>query len=321
MVRSAWRETEGDLLVFLPGAGEIASVQRRLAGLPIDVLHGRLPAKEQDAALRQQPYRRVVLASAVAESSLTVPGVRVVVDSGLARVPRTDHARGLGSLATVRAAKASTVQRAGRAGREAPGVVYRCWSAYDDERLPAQPEPEVAVAELTGFALALACWGHPDGTGLALPDTPPDAAMRVARTTLHTLGAVDSEGRATPRGHRMSRVGVHPRLARALLDGGPKIGARKAAEVVAIIADDSLARGDDLAAAWRHLRDTGDARWRAETKRLQQGPGPPRRRACPTTWWRASSSGWRTRSGSPSSEATGTSWPAGQRPPSGRARR
>jgi ATP-dependent helicase HrpB len=271
VVRRAWRETEGDLLVFLPGAGEIASLQQRLAGLPIDVLHGRLKAVEQDAALRQQPHRRVVLASAVAESSLTVPGVRVVVDSGLARVPRTDHARGLGSLATVRAAKASTVQRAGRAGREAPGVVYRCWSAYDDERLPAQPEPEVAVAELTGFALALACWGHPDGTGLALPDTPPEAAMRVARTTLHALGAVDGEGRATPRGHRMSRVGVHPRLARALLDGGPKIGARRAAEVVAILADDTLARGDDLAAAWRHLRDTRDARWRAETQRLQQG--------------------------------------------------
>lgn len=259
------------MLVFLPGAGEIASVQRRLADLPIDVLHGRLPAKEQDAALRQRPHRRVVLASAVAESSLTVPGVRVVVDSGLARVPRTDHARGLGSLATVRAAKASTVQRAGRAGRQAPGVVYRCWSAHDDERLAAQPEPEVAVAEFTGFALALACWGHPDGTGLALPDAPPDAAMRVARTTLHALGAVDGEGRATPRGHRMSRIGAHPRLARALLDGAPKVGARKAAEVVAILADDSLASGDDLAAAWRRLRDTRDTRWRTETERLQRG--------------------------------------------------
>ena len=152
-------------------------------------------------------------------------------------------------------------------------MVYRCWSAYDDERLPAQPEPEVAVAELTGFALALACWGHPDGTGLALPDTPPDAAMRVARTTLYALGAVDGAGRATPRGHRMSRVGAHPRLARALLDGGPKVGARKAAEVVAILADDSLARGDDLAAAWRHLRDTRDVRWRAESERLQRGLG------------------------------------------------
>ncbi|GAA1807387.1 ATP-dependent helicase HrpB [Luedemannella flava] len=271
VVRRAWRETEGDVLVFLPGAGEIASVQRRLADQPIDVLHGRLPAAEQDAALRPRPGRRVVLASAVAESSLTVPGVRVVVDSGLARVPRVDHARGLGSLATVRAARASTVQRAGRAGREAPGVVYRCWSAYDDERLPAQPEPAVAVAELTGFALALACWGHPDGAGLALPDQPPDAAMRVARTTLHALGAVDGEGRATPHGHRMSRVGAHPRLARALLDGAPSVGGRPAAEVVAILADDSLAAGDDLAAAWRRLRDTRDARWRAEAERLQQG--------------------------------------------------
>ncbi|MET7423122.1 ATP-dependent helicase HrpB [Dactylosporangium sp. NPDC005555] len=271
VVRRAWRETAGDLLVFLPGAGEIASVRRGLADLPVDVLHGRLPAVAQDTAIRAGDRRRVVLATAVAESSLTVPGVRVVVDAGLARVPRTDHARGLGSLATVRAAKASTVQRAGRAGREGPGVVYRCWSQADDERLPAQPEPEVAVAELTAFALALACWGHPDGTGLALPDTPPAAAMRVARTTLRALGAVDDEGRATPRGHRMSRVGAHPRLARALLDGGPKVGARKAAEVVAILADDSLARGDDLAAAWRHLRDTRDPRWRAEVDRLHRG--------------------------------------------------
>ncbi|GAB3862250.1 ATP-dependent helicase HrpB [Dactylosporangium cerinum] len=271
VVRRAWRETDGDLLVFLPGAGEIAAVRRRLADLPTDVLHGRLPAAAQDTAIRPGDQRRVVLATAVAESSLTVPGVRVVVDAGLARVPRTDHARGLGSLATVRAAKAATVQRAGRAGREAPGVVYRCWSPADDERLPAQPEPEVAVAELTGFALALACWGHPGGTGLALPDPPPDAAMRVAAATLQALGAVDGAGRATPRGHRMSRVGAHPRLARALLDGAPKVGARKAAEVVAILADDSLATGDDLAAAWRHLRDSRDGRWRAETERLHKG--------------------------------------------------
>ncbi|GAA1562813.1 ATP-dependent helicase HrpB [Dactylosporangium maewongense] len=274
VVRRAWRETAGDLLVFLPGAAEIASVRGKLADLPTDVLHGRLPAAAQDAAIRAGDRRRVVLATAVAESSLTVPGVRVVVDAGLARVPRTDHARGLGSLATVRAAKASTVQRAGRAGREGPGVVYRCWSQLDDERLPAQPEPEVAVAELSAFALALACWGHPGGVGLALPDTPPDAAMRVAQATLRALGAVDDAGRATPRGHRMSRVGAHPRLARALLDGAPAVGARKAAEVVAILADDTLARGDDLAAAWRHLRDARDPRWRAEADRLQRSAAP-----------------------------------------------
>ncbi|MEV4137879.1 ATP-dependent helicase C-terminal domain-containing protein [Dactylosporangium sp. NPDC049742] len=274
VVRRAWRETAGDLLVFLPGAAEIASVRGRLADLPTDVLHGRLPAAAQDAAIRAGDRRRVVLATAVAESSLTVPGVRVVVDAGLARVPRTDHARGLGSLATVRAAKASTVQRAGRAGREGPGVVYRCWSQLDDERLPAQPEPEVAVAELSAFALALACWGHPGGVGLALPDAPPDAAMRVAQETLRALGAVDDAGRATPRGHRMSRVGAHPRLARALLDGAPAVGARKAAEVVAILADDTLARGDDLAAAWRHLRDARDPRWRAEADRLQRSATP-----------------------------------------------
>jgi ATP-dependent helicase HrpB len=284
VTRKAWQETEGDLLVFLPGAGEIESVRRNLRDLPTVVLHGRLPAAQQDDALTNvDKVRRVVLATAVAESSLTVPGVRVVVDSGLARVPRTDHARGLGSLVTVRAARASTVQRAGRAAREAPGTVYRCWSQVDDERLPAQPEPEISTAELTGFALALACWGHPDGTGLALPDAPPEAAMRVARTTLQALGAVDADGRVTPRGRRIARVGAHPRLARALLDGGPLVGARRAAEVVAILAEDTVAGSDDLAAAWRRLRNGRDAatgRWRAEADRLHRATETDRQ---PTT--------------------------------------
>jgi len=274
VVRGAWQDTSGDLLVFLPGAGEIDVVRRNLPGLPTTVLHGRLPAAQQDDALSNPGgRRRVVLATAVAESSLTVPGVRVVIDAGLARVPRTDLARGLGSLVTVRAARASTVQRAGRAAREAPGIVYRCWSPADDDRLPVQPEPEVSTAELTGFALALACWGHPDGTGLALPDAPPEAAMRVARTTLQALGAVGADGRVTPRGRRIARVGAHPRLARALLDGGPLVGARRAAEVVAILADDTVTTGDDLTAAWRRLRaghDAPAARWRAEADRLQR---------------------------------------------------
>ena len=190
-VRRAVREADGDVLVFLPGAGEINAVGARLAGLgaALDVvaLHGRLPAGAQDAALRAGPRRRVVLASSVAESSLTVPGVRIVVDAGLTRVPRVDLARGLGSLVTVRTSRASAHQRAGRAGREAPGRVYRCWSAGEHDRLAARTEPEIAVADLTDFALQLACWGHPHGDGLALPDAPPAAAMTMAGTTLRGL--------------------------------------------------------------------------------------------------------------------------------------
>ncbi len=258
----------GDVLVFLPGAGEIAAVAGRLRDLDgVATLHGRLPAAAQDAVLRGGA--RVVLSTAVAESSLTVPGVRAVVDAGLAREPRTDHARGLGSLVTVRASRATATQRAGRAGREAPGTVYRLWSAADHERLAEHAQPEIAVADLTGFALSLACWGHPGGDGLALPDPPPAAAMQVARETLQALGAVDDTGRVTERGRRFAAVGTHPRLARALVDGGALVGARRAAEVVALLSDETLPlASDDLVVALRHLRASSDA-FRDEVRRLR----------------------------------------------------
>ncbi|MFI7210156.1 ATP-dependent RNA helicase [Micromonospora maritima] len=287
-VRRAWRERDGDVLVFLPGAGEIGAVAGRLGGLPDTVvlpLHGRLSGSAQDAALAPAPgRRRVVLSTAVAESSLTVPGVRVVVDAGLSRVPRTDLARGLGALVTVPVSRAAATQRAGRAGREAPGTVYRCWSEATHARLAPQPEPEIATADLTGFALELAAWGAPDGTGLALPDPPPQAALTVARETLTTLGAVDADGRITARGRAVAAVGTHPRLARALLDGAPRVGADRTAEVVAVLAEETLGgAGDDLPARWRRLRAGTDpaatARWRTEVRRLRAalpaGPGRP----------------------------------------------
>ncbi|OAA23339.1 ATP-dependent helicase HrpB [Frankia sp. EI5c] len=278
-VGRALRETSGDVLVFLPGAGEITAVASRLAGhrgaVDVLTLHGRQTGGAQDAVLRTGPRRRVVLATAVAESSLTVPGVRVVVDAGLARSPRMDHARGLGSLVTVRVSRSSAGQRAGRAGREAPGRVYRCWSAAEHDRLPAQPEPEIAVADLTAFALELAVWGHPGGAGLPLLSDPPAGAMEAAGLSLRALGAVDETGRVTPRGRSIAQVGAHPRLARALLDGARAVGARRAAEVVAMLSGDGPAGGpsDDLAATWRRLRNDTDraasARWREETRRLR----------------------------------------------------
>ncbi|MYZ05986.1 ATP-dependent helicase HrpB, partial [Streptomyces sp. SID2999] len=194
VVRRALAERTGDVLCFLPGVGEIARVAGQLGQLPgVDVLqvHGRAPAAVQDAVLSPGERRRVVLATSVAESSLTVPGVRVVVDSGLAREPRVDHARGLSGLATVRASRAAGAQRAGRAGREAPGVVYRCWDRAEDTRLPAFPAPEIKVADLTAFALQASCWGDPDATGLALLDPPPAGAMAAARDVLTAVGAVD----------------------------------------------------------------------------------------------------------------------------------
>ncbi|WP_228927004.1 ATP-dependent helicase HrpB [Streptomyces sp. DH7] len=279
-VRRALGEREGDVLCFLPGVGEIGRVAGQLAGVDAEVLqvHGRAPAAVQDAVLAgSSGGRRVVLATSVAESSLTVPGVRVVVDSGLAREPRTDHARGLSALTTVRASQAAGRQRAGRAGREAPGAVYRCWDQAEDGRLARFPSPEIKVADLAAFALQAACWGDPDASSLALLDPPPAGAMGAAREVLEAIGAVDGGGRVTERGVRMSRLGLHPRLARALLDGAREIGARRAAEVVALLSEEPPREyGDDLAAALRTARRGQDgyaARWKQEVRRLSSSLG------------------------------------------------
>ncbi|MGW4765348.1 ATP-dependent helicase HrpB [Streptomyces pseudogriseolus] len=276
VVRRALAERDGDVLVFLPGVGEISRVAGMLGGLSgVDVLqvHGRAPAAVQDAVLSPGERRRVVLATSVAESSLTVPGVRVVVDAGLAREPRVDHARGLSALATVRASRAAGRQRAGRAGREAPGAVYRCWAQAEDARLPAYPSPEIKVADLTAFALQAACWGDPDAAGLALLDPPPGGAMAAARDVLTAIGAVRPDGRPTERGARLTRLGLHPRLGRALLDASPRVGAALASEIVALLSEEPPRDfGDDLSAALRTARRGGDgyaARWRTEVRRLR----------------------------------------------------
>ncbi|MEV0580108.1 ATP-dependent helicase HrpB [Streptomyces sp. NPDC050392] len=289
VVRRALAERDGDVLCFLPGVGEIGRVAGQLSGVAAEVLqvHGRAPAAVQDAVLAgSSEGRRVVLATSVAESSLTVPGVRTVVDSGLAREPRTDHARGLSALTTVRASQAAGRQRAGRAGREAPGTVYRCWEQAEDGRLARFPSPEIKVADLAAFALQAACWGDPDATGLALLDAPPAGAMGAAREVLTAVGAVEADGRVTGRGVRMSRLGLHPRLARALLDGAAEVGGRRAAEVVALLSEEPPRDyGDDLAAALRTARlgkDGYAARWRQEVRRLSSslkdaghgGPSP-----------------------------------------------
>ena len=274
-VRRAVQDGDGDVLAFLPGVPEI----RRTAGLLADVgpadvdvvqLHGRLPAAEQDLALTPGPRRRVVLATAVAESSLTVPGVRAVVDAGLARTPRTDHRRGLAGLVTGRVSAAVAEQRAGRAGREAPGRVYRCWP--EGELLARYPEPEIRTADLTRLALDLACWGTPDGSGLTWWDPPPTGPLQAGQQVLRALGAVD-DGGATDRGRRLAELGLHPRLARALLDGATLVGAQTAAEVVALIDDDTLAENVAVDDELRRLRSgaaRGAGRWRAEATRLRR---------------------------------------------------
>ncbi|WP_255495649.1 helicase-related protein, partial [Nocardia sp. GTS18] len=268
--RVALDQTEGDVLVFLPGVGEINRTAGLLRDLDVDVvpLHGRLAGAAQDSALRPGARRRVVLSTAVAESSLTVPGVRAVVDSGLSRVSRVDHRRGLSGLATVRVSAAVAEQRAGRAGREAPGRAWRCWPEYEHHTLPAYPDPEIRTAELTRLALELACWGTPDGSALAWWDAPPEGALTAARTVLHALGALDGNDHITARGRAMATLGLHPRMARALLDGAAHLGPKLAAEMVALMDDDTLAPGTDATAALRTLRTERPPRWTREVSRL-----------------------------------------------------
>ncbi|WP_416955199.1 ATP-dependent helicase HrpB [Nocardioides sp. T5] len=272
-VRRALVEHEGDVLVFVPGVAEVEATVRRLAGVDASVhaLHGRLPGAAQDRALSEGPRRRVIVSTAVAESSLTVPGVRVVVDAGFSREPRTDHRRGLASLVTVAVSRAAAEQRAGRAGRLGPGAVLRCWSEAEHAHLAAHPEPEIATADLTAFALEVACWGSHDVRDLALLDQPPAHALAAAQEVLVGLGAMTEDGRATPRGRVIAGVPADPRLARALIDGAGLVGAKRAAEVVAMLSEDVRAPGGDLVAALRSLRsDQRAGSWRSQVARLEE---------------------------------------------------
>ena len=212
-------------------------------------LHGQSGPAEQDRAVSGRAPgapARIIVSTGLAESSLTVPGVRLVIDAGLSREPRRDASRGMSGLVTVSCSRASADQRAGRAARQGPGRVVRCYDQRTFGAAPAHPTPEIAVADLTAAALTLACWGSPGGRGLALPDAPPAAAMAEAVEVLRELGAVDRDGYATDLGRTLARIPADPRLARALLDGAAAVGPRTAAEAVALVAGDQRAPGADL---------------------------------------------------------------------------
>lgn len=247
----------GDVLVFLPGQREIARTEAALASSEVareaDVLqlHGELPVEQQSRVLQPDPagHRRVVLATNVAESSVTLPGVRVVIDSGLAREPRYDPNSGFARLDLVNIAQASADQRAGRAGRVADGFAYRLWP--ESQRLEAQRRPEIAQVELAGLALELAAWGDAD---LRFVDPPPPGALAAARELLQRLGAL--EGRAiTALGRRMLALGTHPRLAAMLLAPSDDDEHALACDLAALLeARDPLrSRSDALAARWQAL--------------------------------------------------------------------
>ena len=213
-------EHDGDVLVFLPGIGEILRCRDRLveavaAGVEVLPLAGALSADEQDRALAPSPAgrRRVVLATDIAETSLTVEGVRVVVDTGLARAPRFDPATGMTRLTTVSVSRDSADQRAGRAGRTEPGVAYRLWSKIEHGSRPAHRTAEIAAVDLSGLALEVAAWGTPVEQ-LALPDPPPPRAWKEGVALLRTLGALAEDGTLTGIGRSMVSLPLHPRLAR-----------------------------------------------------------------------------------------------------------
>lgn len=223
-IRRALSEADGDILVFLPGMGEIKRVEERLDDVLADVrlLHGSLPTREQDLAIApsQPPFRKVVLSTDIAESSLTVEGVSVVVDSGLARAPRFDPRTGMTRLRTISISRASADQRAGRAGRLGPGVTYRLWSKMEQATRQPQIEPEITQVDLAGLALELAAWGVSDPQDLAWLDPPPGPAWSEAIDLLAVLGAL-REGTLTESGREMAGLPLHPRLSRMVVDAGP----------------------------------------------------------------------------------------------------
>jgi ATP-dependent helicase HrpB len=222
-VRTALAEEEGDVLAFLPGAGEIRRTAALLDDVAADVipLHGMLgPGLQQQALRPSSPGRRkVVLASAIAETSLTIDGVRVVVDGGWSRVPRYSARTGMTRLATVRVTRAAADQRRGRAGRQAPGTCYRLWSAAEEAMLVPRPTPEILETDLAPLALDLAAAGVADPGDLQWLDPPPEAGLTAARTLLTQLGALDVAGRITAHGRRMTRLSLHPRLAHMVIHG------------------------------------------------------------------------------------------------------
>ncbi|WP_156679121.1 ATP-dependent helicase HrpB [Sphingomonas profundi] len=256
-------EAEGDVLAFLPGVGEIERTAERIAGLPphiaIHRLHGSLDPAEQRAAIAAPPtgVRKIVLATSIAETSLTLEGVRIVIDSGLARRPRYDRAAGLTRLSTERVSQAAATQRAGRAARQGSGIAYRLWEAAAMASLPPYDPPEILEADLSALLLDCALWGVTDPASLRWLDPPPPAAIAEARTRLAALGAIDADGRPTPHGHAIAALPLPPRLGHMLVMAAALGWAGAAAEVAVLLSERGLGGGDaDI--------ETRVRRWRSE---------------------------------------------------------
>ena len=264
-IRAVLAEAPGDVLAFLPGMGEIRRVEAALDGVGALVLplHGDLPPAAQDLALRPAEGRRVVLATSIAETSLTVPGVRIVVDGGYRRTPRLDSSTGLTRLTTERISRAAADQRAGRAGREAPGLAIRLWTTATHRGLRPFDRPEILEAELSGLVLDCAAWGTTPAD-LPFPDPPPTGALAAARTLLGDLEAMSDDGAITELGRRMSGLGAHPRLAAMMLAARTPAEGALACDLAALLEErDPLRAGPeapaDIALRLEALADAGSA--------------------------------------------------------------
>jgi ATP-dependent helicase HrpB len=279
-VRRALSETPSSLLVFLPGQAEIRRTEERLAyaALPPDVdlapLFGALDPAAQDRAIAPAPAgrRKVVLATSIAETSLTIEGVGAVVDSGLVRSPRFDPASGLSRLVTLRVSRAAADQRRGRAGRTGPGTCYRLWDEAETRSLPAFAPPEILNADLSGLALDLAHWGAKDAAGLAFLDPPPAGALAEARSLLARLGALDDRGGLTAHGAALSDLPLPPRLAHMVLRGAEAGAGARAARIAVLMSELGLGGRD------------ADLRRRMEGLERDRGGRAREARALATRW-------------------------------------
>jgi len=251
-VRSALAQEGGSALVFLPGVGEIRRVEERLQGLDANVdvapLYGDLSPAEQDRAIAPSPAgrRKIVLATSIAETSLTIEGVRIVVDGGLMRVPRFSPRSGMTRLETVRVSQASADQRRGRAGRLEPGICYRLWVEEAQRGLLPFTPPEILEADLAPLALELAAWGVADASSLPWLTPPPASALATARALLLETGAIDAASAITPHGRAMARLGQHPRLAHLVLKGREMKQGKVAALIAAILGERDFLRERDV---------------------------------------------------------------------------
>ncbi|KIC51212.1 ATP-dependent helicase HrpB [Tateyamaria sp. ANG-S1] len=278
LIRSAYKTEPRSLLAFLPGEGEIKRTAALLSDLPnVQPLYGAMDFKAQRAAVTPSDERKIVLATSIAETSLTIPDIRIVVDGGRARRAQFDPSSGMSRLITERVTRAEATQRAGRAGRVAPGVAYKLWTKGEDGALAAFPPPEITAGDLSTFALELAIWGARE-TDLRFVTAPHEGRLAEARNLLHMLGALDSQGRITDHGRLLARQPLHPRLAHMLVKAG-----RQAAPIAALLADRDPLRGlgVDLNLRLRAIKKPTDfggavhhgavARIRDEATRLAKG--------------------------------------------------